>query len=78
MKSITIHGLDDQLCERIKAIAVRQGLSLNDTIISLLDKSLGIDRTSAAVQREDFLEFFGAWTDEESMEFERAIADFDK
>ena len=42
MKSITIHGLDGKLYERIKEKAKRQGLSLNRTIKNLLEKSLGI------------------------------------
>lgn len=78
MKSITIHGLDAELYERIKEKAKRQGLSLNKTIKSLLEKSLGINRAPGGDHREDFLEFFGAWTEEEAMEFEQSIADFEK
>lgn len=78
MKSITLHGLDGKLYERIKEKAKRQGLSLNKTIKNLLEKSLGIKNHDGNDHREDFLEFFGVWTETEAQEFAGAIRDFEK
>ena len=77
MKSITIHGLDALLYERIKEKAKSQGLSLNKTIKNLLEKSLGIG-TSKNDHREDFIEFFGAWSEGDAKEFDVSIQDFEK
>jgi hypothetical protein len=78
MKSITIHGLDGKLYERIKEKAKRQGLSLNKTIKNLLEKSLGIKNHDGTNHREDFIEFCGVWTEAESKEFAGVIEDFEK
>lgn len=72
-----IRDLDDELCDRIKEYAKRQGLGLNDSIKNLIEKALGADKTQKSDKREGFQEFFGEWTDEESNEFEQAIAAFD-
>ena len=77
MKSITIHGLDGKLYERIKEKAKRQGLSLNKTIKNLLEKSLGIRQHDGTDHREDFIEFSGVWTETEAKEFAGAIEDFE-
>jgi hypothetical protein len=78
MKSITIHGLDAKLYERIKDKAKRQGLSLNKTIKNLLEKSLGIRHHDGTDHREDFVEFSGVWTETEAKGFARAIENFEK
>jgi hypothetical protein len=78
MKSITLHGLDNKLYERIKEKAQRQGLSLNKTIKNLLEKSLGIKNHDGADHREDFIEFCGVWTEAEAKEFAGVIEDFEK
>ena len=78
MKSITLHGLDSKLYERIKEKAKRQGLSLNKTIKNLLEKSLGIKNHNRTDHREDFIEFCGVWTEAEAKEFAGAIEDFEK
>jgi hypothetical protein len=78
MKSITIHGLDAKLYERIKEKARRQGLSLNKTIKNLLAMSLGLREPGEGNHREDFTEFFGVWTEEDVKEFNYAVSDFEK
>ena len=78
MKSITLHGLDNKLYERIKEKAQRQGLSLNKTIKNLLEISLGIKNHDGTDHREDFIEFCGVWTEAEAKEFAADIEDFEK
>lgn len=76
MKSISIHGLDDQLNQKIIEQARRKGLSLNKTIKALLEEALGLSADSARDHRDDFIEFLGVWRDEDVREFELATKDF--
>ncbi len=78
MKSITIHGLDDMLDKQIREKAKSQGLSLNKTIKKLLGKSLGINQGKETDHRKDFLDVFGAWSEEDLKEFNRAAIDLEK
>lgn len=78
MKSISIHGLDDQLNQKIIEQARRKGLSLNKTIKALLEEALGLNTDSARDHRDDFIEFLGVWRNEDVREFELAIKDFQK
>lgn len=77
MKSITIHGVDDELDKLIRQKADAFGASINRTIKRLLKDSLGIGGQKKT-KKEDFSEFFGAWTKKEAEEFERNTADFEK
>jgi hypothetical protein len=61
MKSITIHGLDDDLDEQIRHKAEAAGLSLNKTIKLLVREALGM-ADPCPDRRQDFQDLFGAWT----------------
>lgn len=69
MKSITIHGLDDQTAGQLERISKEKGLSLNKTIKMLLHEVLGIKPRDITSNRSDFEEFSGMWTAEEAEEF---------
>ena len=71
MKSITIHGLEDQLDVRIREKAQQQGLSLNKTIKGLLAESLGLAPSTPQDYRETFADLCGVWTQEEASAFKR-------
>ena len=73
MKSLTIHGLEPELYERLKEKACQQGLSLNKTIKNLLETSLGIRKSENENHREDFIEFLGVWTEADKKEFDAAL-----
>ena len=70
MKSITIHGIDDPLAELIKSKAQSEGLSINKTVKKLLEESLGIKPRDRGINRSDFEEFCGIWSESELTEFE--------
>jgi hypothetical protein len=70
MKSITIHGLDDPLAALIKAKAKSEGLSINQTVKTILESALGVKPMQAGRNRRDFEEFFGAWTENDLAEFD--------
>jgi hypothetical protein len=76
MKSITIHGIDDQLAELIKSKAESEGLSINKTIKKLLETSLGVRPPIEKKNWNDFKEFCGLWTQADLDEFEEKTSDF--
>ena len=75
MKSITIHGIDDQLAELIKSKAESEGLSVNKTVKKLLETSLGVRPQIEKKNWNDFKEFCGLWTKADLDEFEENTID---
>ncbi len=75
MRSMTIHGIDDQLAELIKSKAESEGLSINKTIKKLLETSLGIKPPPQHKNLDDFKEFCGLWTEADLREFEERTSD---
>ena len=75
MKSITIHGLDDDLDEKIRSRAGAEGLSLNKTIKLLVREALGMG-DQPRDRRQDFQDLFGTWSRADVEAFSRATADF--
>ncbi|MCP4714287.1 MAG: hypothetical protein GY868_04145 [Deltaproteobacteria bacterium] len=69
MKSITIHNLDEPLNSLLRRKAKSQGTSLNKTIKSLLESSLGIQSQEPADRRSDFADLCGIWTEKEAQVF---------
>jgi hypothetical protein len=78
MKSITIHGIDQQLADLIKSKAEFEGLSINKTVKKLLEISLGVKPQSEMKNLGDFKEFCGLWTQSDLYEFEEKTADLRK
>ena len=78
MKSITIHGVDDQLNDLIKSKAESEGLSINKTVKKLLETSLGVKPQTEKMNLDDFKEFCGLWTKADLDEFEEKTADLRK
>ncbi|MCA1950580.1 MAG: hypothetical protein LDL24_08405 [Treponema sp.] len=75
MKSITIHGIDAELEQKITEIANETGYSQNRTIKYILQKTLKTDKK--VFKRDSFLDLFGTWSDEEKKDFETRISDFE-
>ena len=73
MKSITTHGIDDELYHLIEKKAAAEGKSLNETIKSLLEEALGVRPSKD--HREEFTDLFGSWSAEDRQEFEKATED---
>ena len=74
MKSITVHGLEDSVYELLKKKAQAEGKSLNKTTKALLHEALGV-QPPVRSHREDFMDLFARWSDEDLRQFERATAD---
>lgn len=77
MKSITVHGLDDDLDAGIRDRARTEGLSLNKTIKLLVRQALGIGERPPD-RRGDFQDFLGIWTAAEVEAFDLATQGFDQ
>lgn len=73
MKSITIHGMDDDLDRLIREKAAADGKSLNKTIKNILEEALGM--RPSRDHREEFMDLFGSWSKEDRQEFEKASED---
>ena len=75
MKSITIHGLEDDLDEKIRGKAGEEGLSLNKTLKLLVREALGIGDQHKD-RSQDFRDLFGTWSSEDLEAFGREMEDF--
>jgi len=77
MKSITIHGVDKEMENLIKKRAKSEGKSVNKIVKGLLAKALGIDKEKYD-HREEFLDLFGIWTEDEENRFFEGIKDLEQ
>jgi len=76
MKSITVHGIDEKTEKLIKKRAKSEDTSVNKVMKGLLAEALGIDKTKPD-NREEFLDLFGVWTEDEGKQFSEAIKDLE-
>lgn len=76
MKSITIHGLDDDLDQKIKKKAETEGISINKVIKKALEEAFGGKKNDAG-NKDEFLDLYRSWTPEDLAQFDRAVADFE-
>ena len=74
-KSLTLHGLDDQLAAEIKRRAQEAKISMNELAKRVLAEGLGIKRPAKPPHYEEFAQFCGDWTDDEADEFDRIVAE---
>jgi hypothetical protein len=75
-KSITIHGINDELDNKLQQKSKDFKLSQNRTIKKILEDSLLIERINE--REKEFQDLFGIWTKEEKHEFDKLTEDFDK
>lgn len=79
MSTISIHGLDPVIEQKLRARARELGKSLNSAVKELIEDGLAPSYSSRrrARNQEMFADLFGTWTDEQAAEFDRAVAPFD-
>jgi len=74
MKKLTIRNVSPDLAAALGAEKHRRGLSLNRTVLALLQEALGV---SAKVDQGNGLgPLAGSWTEDEFREFQHAVAPF--
>jgi len=78
MKSITIHGLDEHLDRSIRALADKEGLSMNKTIKKVLRSALGLEGQGKTIRREQFTDLFDTWSKQELEKFQKYTAGFSR
>ena len=80
MNQVTIRNLDDELADRIRQVASREGISLNRAALRLLHRGADLeerdDCTDIAGYSLDHL--IGTWTAEEFVQMNRALEDFSR
>jgi len=76
MKSITIHGLDKEMEKIIKKRAKSGRTSVNKIVKELLRKALGLG-ASKKDNRDEYLDLFGLWTEEDEKSFSESIKDLE-
>jgi plasmid stability protein len=77
MKSISIHGIDDEMEKRIAARAKIEGKSVNKIVKELIARALGMG-DKPPDNRAMFEDLSGVWTEEDEREFQASIADLEK
>jgi hypothetical protein len=69
MKSLSLRGIHDDLSENLKKISQKEGISLNKTVLKLLEDSVGIKRKKRLNIYRDLDELAGTWGKKDEKEF---------
>ncbi len=79
MHQLTVRGFDDELSARLRGLAQREGISLNQAALRLLRKGAGLtdDGRSPGPIGNSLDHLFGVWTQDEYEEFNKAIEEFE-
>lgn len=75
MKYLTVRNLPPDLARALERAKERSGASLNQTVIDLLRRALGL---SEAEPSNGLAALAGAWSEHDLAEFEAAVADFER
>lgn len=74
MKTMTIRNVSRELATALEAEKRRRGLSLNRTVLSVMQEALGI--SSGRSRSNGLRHLAGTWSEDEFRSFERAAAPF--
>ena len=76
MKAITLRNIPSQLAVVLEEEASTSNTSLNKTVIRLLEKATGLERSPTGPRRHhDLDDLAGSWTEEQAREFDEALTD---
>lgn len=73
MNTMTIRNVSPEVAAALDEEKRRRGLSLNRTVLALIEESLG---TSGNIRSNGLHRFAGTWNEEEFRQFEDAVAPF--
>jgi len=76
MKSISIHGIAEEMDKAIGERAKNEGKSVNRVVKELIAKALGLDEKPPDNQAL-FEDLCGVWTEADEREFQESIADLE-
>jgi len=76
MKTISVHGLDEETEKLLKKRAKSEGKSVNKVVKEIIRRALGIipDKKD---HRKDFAHFLGVWSKRDENAFTEAIEDLE-
>lgn len=79
MEEITVRGIDEELGVRLRRLAEREGLSLNQAALRLLRRGAGLAESPGRGNTvgDSFDRLIGSWTQEEADEMEAALEEFE-
>ena len=72
MKTMTIRRVSTELAAALEAEKRRRGLSLNRTVLSLIEEALGMSEGRA--RSNGLRRLAGTWSEDEFKRFEEAVA----
>ena len=74
MKTITIRGIDAKLSESLKTAAFRESKSINQYLLELLRKNLGLEKEKKFTKKyHDLDHLFGKWDENEFKQIESGL-----
>lgn len=74
MGSISIRGVDEQLAALLKQQAITAQKSVNQLILEMLKKHVGLDKEKKFTQEyHDLDQIFGTWTEDEFQKIQGKI-----
>jgi ferritin-like protein len=76
MKSISVHGIDEETEKKIGERAKSEGKSVNKVVRELIAKTLGLG-DKPPDNRTEFADLCGLWTEAEAAEFMALVDDFE-
>ena len=78
MNQLTLRGFGKQLENRIRELARREGLSLNQAALRLLRRGAGLGEEAEGPNTvgSDLDDHIGTWSAEEADEFDASLEDF--
>lgn len=76
MKAITLRNLPPELARVIHQKAEQKGTSISKAVVSLLEERAGLEDKKKKEKRlyRDLDALAGAWTKDEALEFDKALA----
>jgi plasmid stability protein len=77
MRAMTVRGLDDDTIKALKEKAMREGASINTTLVKILRKELGIEKKRRTVVYHDLDHLAGTWDKKDYSEFQKNVKDFE-
>lgn len=78
MGTLTIRGIDNNVSQKLKEKAQEDNSSINQTVVRLLKKALGLEGDVAFKEYNDLDDLAGTWSKKDLKEFSRNTDDFSR
>lgn len=74
MKAVTIRGVEEEVADKLKTTAAKQGKSINQLALEIVKEGLGLKKEKKFSREYDDLDhLFGRWSDNEFKEIHARI-----